>query len=174
MISFVIPPTHLLTHALPLHMHKPHTHTLRLKILEIPIPLPPQLLRIRFPPLLFIWILIEALRIAFVPQRRYDRSPIFPVVNIFPHHASEERMVFNAGGAASDIAETVGSVDGAELPDDVFGFGGDGGLLREEDGFGYDSGWVSWFLGTLDKIGRMGRLHDVNRDRCRGGHLLSI
>lgn len=46
-------------------------------------------------------------------------------------------MCFYAGGAAGDVAEAFGAVDGAEVADDVFGGGGEGGL-----------GWGGWGEGN--------------------------
>jgi hypothetical protein len=110
-----------------------------LKILKTILPLPLHLVRIRFPPLLLIRINIKALRVALVPHRRYNRAPIFPIINIVPSHPAEEWMVFHSRCATGYIAESVGTVNCAELPDYVFGFCADGGFVRKGDGFGYDS-----------------------------------
>jgi hypothetical protein len=81
-----------------------------------------QLTRVRLPTRLLIRIHIETLRIPRIPHRWYDRTPVLPVVDIFPDHASEEGVLFYSRGAAGDVAESVGAVDCAELLDDILCF----------------------------------------------------
>lgn len=94
---------------------------------------------IRLLPMLLIWIDIEAPRIAMIPDRRNNRPTKAPVIDIIPIDALEERVRFNARCAAADVAQAVGSVNGAEFADDVLCFGGEGRVGREGDGFGDDS-----------------------------------
>jgi hypothetical protein len=68
-----------------------------------------------------------------------NRSAILSVIHIFPDHPVEERMIFYSCGAALDVTESFGAVNGTERADYVFGSRGDDGFGWEVDGFGYDS-----------------------------------
>ena len=61
------------------------------------------------------------------------------LVDGVPVDAGEERVRLDLGGAARDVTEAAGPVDGAELPDDVLGGVADGWVLREDDGLFDDS-----------------------------------
>lgn len=110
-----------------------------LEILKMILPLPLQLITINLPPRLLIRIRVKTLCIAWIPNWWNNRPSVFPVINVFPYDALEERVFFYSCSAAGDVSEALGAVDGAELADYIFGFGGDGGFGGEVDRFGNDS-----------------------------------
>lgn len=58
---------------------------------------------------------------------------------VVPVDVAEEGVSLDAGGAAADIAQAPGAVDGAEGADDVFGFVGYGRVMGKCDWFFDDS-----------------------------------
>lgn len=91
---------------------------------------------------------VEALGIAGVPNRGDDGASVALLVDGVPVDAGKEGVRLDLGGAARDVTEAAGPVDGAELPDDVLGGVADDGFLREDDGLFDDSargvGWLGW------------------------------
>ncbi len=110
-----------------------------LKILETIIILLRHLVRVFITRRVFLGIDVEALGVAGVPNGWDDRASVLPLYYGIPVDAVEEWMRLDSRCAAADVAEASRSVDGAQLPDDVFCCFADWRVLREYDGFFYDS-----------------------------------
>lgn len=103
----------------------------RSKILKVLIILMYHLIRVLVPLAIILGIRIEALRVSWVAYGR-DDGPGSPTADdVVPVDGAEEGVGFDAAGAAGDVAEAAGAVDCAEGADDVFCFGGYGGVLWE-------------------------------------------
>ena len=76
---------------------------------------------------------VEALGVARVADGGHDGSGVAAVVDIVPIDALEEGVLLDAAGAAADVAQSPGPVDGAERPDDVLRLRRDGRLVGEYD-----------------------------------------
>jgi hypothetical protein len=107
------------------------TPPLRSEILEEVIISLPHLLGVRVPSNVLLRIDIETLSVAGKANGRDDGTLVSSVIDGIPVHAAEEGVGFYLGGASRDVAQAAGAVDRAELLDDVFCFGGDGGVRWE-------------------------------------------
>lgn len=92
------------------------------------VPFRLQLVRVLLSPHFLVRVDVEALRVSLEPYLGDDGASLPPVVHVVPVHVSEERVSLDAPGPPRDVAQPVGAVDGAELADDVFRFGREGGL----------------------------------------------
>lgn len=136
--------------SIPFHLILPPRRATASKILKIRIILPHHLIGILILVGVLLGVDIEALGVSRVPNRGDDGPAVALLVDCVPVNAGEEGVGLDLGGAARDVTEAAGAVDGAELADDVLGGVADGGLLRENDGLFDDS------VGR-DGVVRMGR-----------------
>jgi len=87
-------------------------------------------------------VVVEVARVRRAAQMRDNWAVDFAVVQAVPVDVFEPRVRFDARGAAADVAEALGGVDGAEARDEVAGVGGHGG--GEADFAFDDSGRCEW------------------------------
>jgi len=109
------------------------------KIFKTVIPPRTQFLSPGLPLLLLFRVIVEIPCIGRIFDDRYYRTSVLPAIYIIPYDALEERVFFNACCAPGCVAETEGSVDGAELADKVLGGGRGVGLGGKLNRFAYDS-----------------------------------
>lgn len=92
------------------------------------------LVRVRILADILLGVNVKALSVAGVSDRRQDGSRELAAVDGFPVDAFKEGVLLYPRGAAADVTEAAGAVDGAELPDDVLCVGRNWRVLREDDG----------------------------------------
>lgn len=138
-----------------------------LKVLVISVS---HLLRVRVPPNVLLGVDVETLGIAWKPHGRDDGTLVSSVIDGIPIHAAKERVGFYFGGAAGDVAQAAGSVDRAELLDDVLCFGGEKGVRGEGYWLLDDSvGGGEMLVSCIEKSNRRGEEKRRGRKRtvCR-------
>jgi hypothetical protein len=91
------------------------------KIFKITIPLLPQILGIRLPIIRLIVVLIEIPRVGRTSEVWDYRTGRPPMINGVPVDIPEPLVLFDSCGAALNVAETFGGVDGAEAADERAG-----------------------------------------------------
>lgn len=110
------------------------------EVLEVLLILCRQLVGILVPSGVLLGVDVEALRIARVPDRGDDGAAVASLVDGVPVDAGEEGVGLDLGGAARDVTEAAGAVDGAELADDVLCGVADVRFVGEDDGLLDDPG----------------------------------
>jgi hypothetical protein len=71
--------------------------------------------------LFLVRISVKTLRVTAETQWRNNRTAIFAVIDVVPADAVEERVSFDPGCTATDVAQAVRSIDSAEAKDDISG-----------------------------------------------------
>ena len=122
--------------------------TLLVPILQLP--------RILIPHSVLLRVDIKALGVARVADGGDDGPAVALLVDGVPVDARKKGVGFHLGGAALDVAEAAGAVDGAELADDVLCGVADGGVLGEDDWF-FDNSVREGLEGYPDGDGRLGK-----------------
>lgn len=125
------------------------------KILKIRIILFLHLLGILVPPRILLGVHIEAARVARISYRRDDGPTIALLVDGVPIHPGKEGMRLHSRRAALHVAQSSGSVDGAQLSDDVLGGVTEGWGGGEDNGFFDDS--VRAYAGLVRAQGLAGK-----------------
>ncbi len=109
------------------------------EVFEVVLPFFGQLVSIRFPPRLFVGVIIEALGISRISHRRYYWASGFPIIDFLPVYSTKERMILDVLSSTSDVTQPFRSIDRTKLTDDIFGFVGNMGFVWEVDWPGHNS-----------------------------------